>query len=341
MLKTFKDEQQEMLKGRILCILLFIFITAFICSFTRLSLDPKHFWIFRISSKKQIGINAFYTILITCFVFVLWMLIEPFTLAIRRHTFTIPKLELTSLKIAHITDTHVHYPHPQVTPDRLKRIMKKINKEKPDIVVYTGDLMSDNSTHAEKDIDTICEALKIIEAPVYVCFGNHDVACHNELIRRLQEIGIHTLEQQTETLQINGKSIYISGLKPSLNLHTTEQYVNNIVENFTGDPNCLHILLAHMPDAADEAAASGAFDIQLSGHSHGGQCVLPFHGGNPILPPGCVKYHGCVYPNYIVGNMILHISRGVGVTPFPFPPIRFLCKPEISILTIVPGPILC
>ena len=219
--------------------------------------------------------------------------------------------------------------------------MRKINKEKPDILVYTGDLMSDHSKYSDKDIEAICEALKLVEVPVYVCFGNHDIACHNELNARLKEIGIHTLEQETETLNLHGKTIYISGLKPSLVLHTTEQYVNQLAHNFTGDNNSLHILLAHMPDSADFAAATGIFDIQFSGHSHGGQCVLPFHGGTPLLPPGCVKYHACVVSNYIVGNMILHVSRGVGVTPLPFPPIRFLCKPEISIITIVPGQILC
>ena len=340
MLRTSNEEQKIMLKGRILCILIAVFVFGFMFFFCEIKFDFKHFWLYSYQ-KKHIKINLFYCAFVIGLAAVIYMFVEPFTLSIRRYTFTIPKLNMNSLKIAHISDTHVHYPYPQVSPERLKEIMRKINREKPDIVVYTGDMMSDDSKYSEKDIDTICDALKLVEVPVFVCFGNHDAACHNQLNARLKEMGVHTLEQETEALDLHGQTIYISGLKPSLDLHVTEQLVNQLVTNFNGDNNSLHILIAHMPDAADAASATGVFDIQFSGHSHGGQCVLPFNGGNPILPPGCKKYHACVVQNYIVGNMILHISRGVGVTPLPFPPIRFLCKPEISIITIVPGQILC
>ena len=90
-----------------------------------------------------------------------------------------------------------------------------------------------------------------------------------------------------------------------------------------------------MPDAIDFSSKTNIFDIQFSGHSHGGQCVLPLKAGTPFLPPGSLKYTGCITNNYKVGNMYLHINRGLGVTPLPFPLIRFLCPPEISIIEII------
>ena len=90
-------------------------------------------------------------------------------------------------------------------------------------------------------------------------------------------------------------------------------------------PTGCAILLAHEPDFADTAAASGRFDLQLSGHSHGGQIVLPFIGA-PILPRMGRKYPtGC----YTVRNMALYTNRGLGVIP------RVNCRPEISVFTLL------
>jgi predicted MPP superfamily phosphohydrolase len=87
------------------------------------------------------------------------------------------------------------------------------------------------------------------------------------------------------------------------------------------------ILLAHEPDFADESAATGRFDLQLSGHSHGGQVVIPFFGP-PILP-----YLGRKYPIglYKVGDMLHYTNRGVGMARLP---IRLNCPPEITIFTL-------
>jgi predicted MPP superfamily phosphohydrolase len=213
-------------------------------------------------------------------------------------------------------------------------IVNKINNESPDLVLLTGDLMSDDSKHANKDINVIINALQRIHAPLFVCFGNHDVACHIALIQALDRIGVTSLEQQTVEFKIQNSSIYLSGLKPSLILSETIQYMTELKEAFKGDCEVCHFLLAHMPDAADSAASTGLFDIQFSGHSHGGQCLLPMNAGTPFLPPGSKKYHGCITNNYRVGEMILHISRGIGVTPLWYPLIRFLCPPEISIIDL-------
>ena len=81
------------------------------------------------------------------------------------------------------------------------------------------------------------------------------------------------------------------------------------------------------PDYADISANAGRFDLQLSGHSHGGQVNLPFLGP-PVLP-----LYGRKYPKglYQVRNMFQYTNRGVGVIP---PSVRFNCRPEITALTL-------
>jgi hypothetical protein len=87
------------------------------------------------------------------------------------------------------------------------------------------------------------------------------------------------------------------------------------------------ILLAHEPDVADEVAATGRFDLQLSGHSHGGQLGLPLLWF-PFLPKLSRRYPVGLYR---VSEMFLYTNRGLGAHPR----FRFACRPEVTIFTLL------
>ena len=87
------------------------------------------------------------------------------------------------------------------------------------------------------------------------------------------------------------------------------------------------ILLVHEPDFANTSAKTGRFDLQLSGHSHGGQVSLPFLGP-PILPRYARDYP---VGRYQVGEMALYTNRGLGTVP---PRVRINCRPEISLFIL-------
>jgi predicted MPP superfamily phosphohydrolase len=87
------------------------------------------------------------------------------------------------------------------------------------------------------------------------------------------------------------------------------------------------ILLAHEPDFADTSAATGKFDLQVSGHTHGGQVVVPFLGP-PVLPYLGQKYHTGLYK---IGNMFQYTNRGVGMNRLA---VRFNCRPEITMFEL-------
>ncbi|HYN87535.1 MAG TPA: hypothetical protein VER55_03345, partial [Ardenticatenaceae bacterium] len=96
-------------------------------------------------------------------------------------------------------------------------------------------------------------------------------------------------------------------------------------------PDGAAILLAHEPDFADISAATGRFDLQLSGHSHGGQVIVPFAG--PLIGPR----YGQNYPvgRYQVGSMIQYTNRGIGMVA---PLVRFNCRPEVTVFTLESNP---
>jgi predicted MPP superfamily phosphohydrolase len=100
-----------------------------------------------------------------------------------------------------------------------------------------------------------------------------------------------------------------------------------------GENASLRILLAHEPDTAFQASETGLFDLQISGHTHGGQVVVPFGIGPLILPTMGKKIPSGLHK---IQDLLVYVSRGIGISPLPKPPVRFNCLPEVSVLRIVP-----
>ncbi|HJR80438.1 MAG TPA: hypothetical protein VJ821_10225, partial [Anaerolineales bacterium] len=116
------------------------------------------------------------------------------------------------------------------------------------------------------------------------------------------------------TLTRGAASLHICGVD---DVYERKDDLNAVLTNLPRE-GCA-ILLAHEPDFADTSAATGRFDLQISGHSHGGQVVMPLIG--PIVLPR----QGRKYPigMYRVGNMIQYTNRGLGMI---FPYVRFMCR---------------
>ena len=92
--------------------------------------------------------------------------------------------------------------------------------------------------------------------------------------------------------------------------------------------NTPSILLAHEPDFAEESSKTNMFDLQISGHSHGGQFIIPKVDTTPFRGPNSRKYPVGLYK---VRNMMQYTSKGLGTNSFRF---RINCKPEITIITL-------
>ena len=129
------------------------------------------------------------------------------------------------------------------------------------------------------------------------------------------------------TLERGGALLHVAGLD---DVWEDKHRLDRVLDILPGEGGS--ILLAHEPDIADEVAATGRFDLQISGHSHGGQVVIPLVGP-PRLPP-----YGQKYPlgHYRIGpeGMHLYTTRGIGMIR---PYVRFNCRPEITVYTLAAG----
>ncbi|XQY93262.1 metallophosphoesterase [Metabacillus sp. HB246100] len=248
---------------------------------------------------------------------------EPSLLDITNFNIENEKLPLSfdGFKVVQFSDTHLSN---YFTLDRLETIVEKMNSISPDIVFFTGDLMDEPNQY--EYVNKIVPVLEKIKAPYgkYAIYGNHDHGGYGTDIYKnvIEMSGFTLLNNQVVTIQKqDGTKISVSGLDDlMLGKPSYEGTLGNL------NPEIFNILLAHEPDAALETHQYSV-DLQLSGHSHGGQIQLPFYG--PLItPPYATEYFEGMYE---VGNMKLYVNRGLGTTRLPF---RFLSTPEISCFTL-------
>ncbi len=250
--------------------------------------------------------------------------IEPDMISIEHVRLRIPRLSpaFDGYRIAHISDIHMDHRH--MTGERLRGIAAQVNAQQPDFVAISGDYVTrgDPKPYSESLVSGL-RALKAADGVAGV-LGNHDYWSDARGIRTIMAAaGVRELANDVMTLQRGGASLHIAGVD---DIWENRQRLDRVLDRLPSDGAA--VLLAHEPDFADESAASGRFDVQLSGHSHGGQCVAP-GGFMPMLPELGRKYPSGLYR---VGEMWQYTNRGLGMVWAP--QVRFNCRPEITILTL-------
>ncbi|WP_438347183.1 metallophosphoesterase [Paenibacillus sp. FA6] len=246
---------------------------------------------------------------------------EPKQLAIETvqlHFNTLPSA-FDGLKVVQFSDVHLGF---HFDDKRMKKLVKAISSQSPDIICFTGDIV-------DRDSESLVGAmsdLSSLHAPLgkYAVLGNHDHWGQPAEVRRmLQECGFTVLQNSHVIVRKQDSMFAIVGLEDQLHGNPDPK---KALEGIT--EGTFSLLLIHEPDYADTAALY-PFDMQLSGHSHGGQVRLPFFGAI-ITPMGSRRYIQGLYKLKSSG-MQLYVNRGVGVTQLP---IRFLCRPELTVFTL-------
>jgi len=253
---------------------------------------------------------------------------EPSWLEVVELNLKLPRLpkSFAGFRLVQISDLHFGG---WMDADRLTDVLSAVSSLKPDLLAITGDFTLGHSRHSlQEDQERYKDLIRVLssytgEFLTVGANGNHDYWVDPVAMQEIfHKGGVVELNNATYILKSGGDSLCIAG-------------VNNIwygydrldlVEAQMPDDVCT-ILLAHEPDFADTSAQSGRFDLQISGHSHGGQIVFPFFGP-PVLPRW-----GKIYSDglYRVGDMYQYTNRGVGMVP---PNIRFNCRPEITVFTL-------
>ncbi|MGX9720228.1 metallophosphoesterase [Stenotrophomonas acidaminiphila] len=215
--------------------------------------------------------------------------------------------ELDGLRMAVLADVHAS---PVKRSWRTQRIVDAVMAARPDLIVLPGDMVDGEVEDSAAFVAPLAE----LAAPygVWVAPGNHEYYHgYRRWMAHFRGLGLGVLENQTAKLHIHGRTLAVSGvgdlaaLRPSAYMRGgPAPDLPAVIAAARGSD--AHILLAHQPKQAREAAASGAFDLQVSGHTHGGH-MLGFDRW--VVAPA---NHGYVRGDYRVGAMTLFVSSGAG-----------------------------
>jgi predicted MPP superfamily phosphohydrolase len=228
-------------------------------------------------------------------------------------------------RIAQITDIHFG---PYMGKSGVEEAVRIARSFRPDLLTLTGDFVSPpfgqhvgpaGAQHAEPCADVLASWKGV---PMVAILGNHDHWNGPDIVAgALVDRGIRVLRNESFAIERGHDRLWISG-------------VDDVLEKQDDLPKTLAavpekeatVLLAHEPDFAEDVAGFPV-DLQLSGHSHGGQVRIP--GLGPIvLPELARKYHTGLNR---VGRLQVYTSRGLGVIN---PPVRLNCPPEVTLLTL-------
>ncbi len=268
-------------------------------------------------------------ILIPALVVVLWIVWGNVTVGVTRYSITSELLPaaFAGYKIIVISDLH----NAQFGTDN-SRIIKIVEKEQPDLIAITGDLVDSNRTDVEAAVTTVRGLQKI--APCYYVTGNHEAwigSEYLELEEKLPAENVHILHDQCILIDRDGQKIQLAGVDDpdfaegnSLERHRILQAKlkqMTLSEEYS-------VLLSHRPELFEVYVEAGV-DLVLSGHAHGGQFRLPFIGGIVAPDQGLFpKYDAGLYTG---NNTKMIVSRGIGNSIIP---IRINNRPEIVVVEL-------
>ena len=213
----------------------------------------------------------------------------------------------------------------------IRRAIEIVNQIHPDLVVLTGDFVTvsvlvDYIHDEEKSAlaaEPCAKLLSQLQSRLgsLACLGNHDVDSDPAMVTKaLEAHGIPVLRNASRSIEQGGKRLWICGVdswsgKPDIAVAL------QVVPK--GEPV---IVLMHEPDFAN-IVKKYPVDLQLSGHSHGGQVWIPGIGA-PWLPGGARKYPR---GRYMVGSLPLYTNLGLGTIRAP---VRVNCTPEVTLVTL-------
>lgn len=249
------------------------------------------------------------------------VLIERNIVQVNRYKIPIANLppSFHGFTLAQITDLHLGF---LVSESFVEGIVHRTNKLRADLIVCTGDYVHDKNSIQQ--IDKVWPILAKLEAKhgVYSVLGNHDHWADSDR-------SLYWLERTGQNIRHDCKPIYEGSDRILIggagDYWEDELKIDKTFSCF--DQNECRVLLAHNPDSVDTAFKT-SLSLVLSGHTHGGQVVIPFLGP-PVLPVKNKDYSSGLIST---SRTQLFISRGLGWAIYP---VRFNCYPEIAVLELV------
>lgn len=260
-------------------------------------------------------------------ILVIWTVWGNVTVGVTRFTVSSGRIPASfdGFRIALISDVH-----DARFGENNRRLIELIEKEKPDVIAITGDLVDSNRT----DIDAAEDLVRRLNAiaPCYYVTGNHEayIKEYPVLEQKLLSAEVIVLHNESAEITRNGETVRVAGLEDpafsDISLSAESILGARLKSMDLTDDYC--ILLSHRPEAFP-AYVSENVDLVLSGHAHGGQFRLPFIGG--LVAPGQGLFPKYDAGQYEEGRTVMIVSRGIGNSIIP---VRFNNRPEIVMVEL-------
>ena len=242
------------------------------------------------------------------------------------HTISVENLpeSLAGLKIVHITDIQGDE---YTERNEIRTYIKKVNAQNPDLIIFTGDLISYGTDFIEMSAQELGKAKSKYGTIAVV--GDHDYwAGLNNIEPALNEHDIPLLQDKNYTIRIDStRNITITGVTEVYSKQADREEVDSLTKSTAG--SALKVFASHQVNHRLIAKVQKQnYQLVLSGHTHGGQIHVPFMGMNFSASQQETKY---VQGMYQENDLPINVNNGLG---FTLAPIRYEAPPNISVITL-------
>jgi len=256
-------------------------------------------------------------------IFIAWLIWSNVTFKVSKYTIESDRLpkRFDGYRIVQISDLH----NAKFGKNN-KNLVKRIKKEKPDMIAITGDFVDGFNPKIDNALKFAEELIKI--APCYYVSGNHEASLaedvYSDFVSKMKELGVVVLENDLAMLEKNGEKIQIIGFADNI-MDSDYGYIES---NTKVNSDLYTIALEHRPTFLDYFAKKKT-DLVLSGHAHGGQFRIPFIGG--VVAPDQGFFPKYYAGKYTKDNTTMIVSTGLGNSVIP---VRANNRPELVVIEL-------
>jgi predicted MPP superfamily phosphohydrolase len=214
---------------------------------------------------------------------------------------------------------------------RERAVVADLMAEAPDVILLPGDVVQADDRQFDRELPALQDLLRQLSAPggVFLVGGDVDQPL-DRLTRMVEGTGVRYLADEVVTTTVGDRTVTIGGLAVDYRSAGARAVVDQL-EREPGDDD-IRILLAHRPDPVLDLRPDSRIDLQVSGHTHGGQVSVPFIG--PLMTLSSVPRHIAAGGLHDYAGNAVYVGHGVGLERGSAPQVRFGVRPDIGIVTI-------